>query len=77
MDYEGIMKHSTEYFTDPFYNSSIIDKNVINNLPQKDIILEMMDHPTINEIQKMIKEINAESDKFAAAIHLSTPVFQD
>ena len=32
-------------------------KTVINNLSEKDIILEMMNHPTTDEIQKIIKEI--------------------
>jgi hypothetical protein len=57
-DPEGIMKRWTEHFTDLFYNPSVINENVINNLPQKDIILEMMDHPSIEEIQKTIKQIN-------------------
>ena len=52
------MKRWTEHFTDLFYNPSVINENVINNLPQKDIILEMMDHPSIEEIQKTIKQIN-------------------
>ncbi|CAI9715965.1 Hypothetical predicted protein [Octopus vulgaris] len=34
-DHEGIMKRWTEHFTDLFYNPSVIDENVISNLPRK------------------------------------------
>ncbi|CAI9730335.1 Hypothetical predicted protein [Octopus vulgaris] len=57
-DHEGIMKRWTEYFTDLFYNPSVIDKNVFSNLPEKNIIYEMMEHPTLDEIKKTIKELN-------------------
>ncbi|XP_029639729.1 uncharacterized protein LOC115214835 [Octopus sinensis] len=36
----------------------VIDENVIGNMPQKDIIHEMIEHPTISEIKKTIKELN-------------------
>ena len=57
-DPEDIMKRWTEHFTDLFYNPSDINDDIINNLPQMDIIHEMMDHPSLEEIQKTIKEIN-------------------
>ena len=57
-DPESIMTRWTEHFTDLFYNPSDINDDIINNLPQKDIIHEMMDHPSLDEIQKTIKEIN-------------------
>ena len=45
--------------TDLFYNQQIICENVINNLPHRYIILEMMDHAIIVEAQKTIKEIDS------------------
>ncbi|CAI9726466.1 Hypothetical predicted protein [Octopus vulgaris] len=57
-DHEVIMKRWAEHFPDLFYNPSVIDENVISNMPQKDIIHEMIEHPTIGEIKKTIKELN-------------------
>ena len=40
---------------DLFHNPLIIDEYTIyiNNLPQKDIIHEMMDHPNVIDVQKL------------------------
>ena len=57
-DAEGIMTRWTEHFTDLFDNPSVIDESVINGLPQKDIIVEMMTDPTIDDIRSTIKEVN-------------------
>lgn len=48
------MKCWTEHFTDCFYNLSVFYGDIINNLPQLDIIDEMLDHLTLEEIQKTI-----------------------
>ena len=41
-----------------FYNLSVICDDISNGLPQRNISHEMMDHPTIDETRKTIKEIN-------------------
>ena len=57
-DAEGIMLRWTEHFRDLFHNPSTIDVTVINGLPQHDIIGEMMNPPTLDEIKSAIKEVN-------------------
>ena len=57
-DSESIMKRWVEHFSDLFYNPSDINRDIIENLPQKDIILELMDLPSLEEIHKTIREIN-------------------
>ena len=54
-DYVGNTGSSTSQI---FHNSSVIDKFVINILSQKDIIHDMMNHPTVVELTETIKEIN-------------------
>lgn len=39
-----------ETITDLFYKLSVMNENMINNLFQKDVILEMMDPTSIEEI---------------------------
>lgn len=41
-----------------FYNASVIDEDIINNLLHKDINYEMMKRLTIDGIQKTTREIN-------------------
>ena len=53
------MKWLIEHFIDLLYNPSVINENVIHNLLQKDIILKIMNHSTVDEaLPKMIKEFN-------------------
>ena len=57
-DAEGIMARWTEHYTDLFDNPSTINEAVINGLPQKDILAEMMTDPSVDEIKSTIREVN-------------------
>ena len=57
-DPNSIMERWTEHFTDLFYNPSNVNEEIINNLDQMDIIPEMMELPSLDEIRKTISEIN-------------------
>ena len=65
-----IMKCWAKHFTDHIYDPWAFNENFINNLPQKDIIPEMMDYPTVDEVQKTIKEINTEKELAAEIYHI-------
>ena len=52
------MARWTEHFTDLFGNSSATDEFVINGLPQKEILTEMMTDPTFDEVKSTIEEVN-------------------
>ena len=54
----GIMARWTEHFTDLFDNPSATDESVINGLPQKEILKEMMADPTFDEVKSTIEEVN-------------------
>ena len=76
------MKCLIEHFIDLLYNPSVINENIIHNLLQKDIILKIMNHSTVDEVlPKMVKEFNIGKapgldillyggDKLTAEIHL-------
>ena len=57
-DAVGIMARWTEHFTDLFDNTSATDESVINGLPQKEILKEMMADSTFDEVKSTIKEVN-------------------
>ena len=57
-DAVGIMARWTEHFTDLFDNPSATDESVINGLPQKEILTEMMTGPTFDEVKSTIEEVN-------------------
>ena len=57
-DAVGIMARWTEHFTDLFDNTSATDESVINRLPQKEILKEMMADSTFDEVKSTIKEVN-------------------
>ena len=53
-----IMARWTEHFTDLFDNPSTSDESIINGLPQKEILTEMMTNPTFDEVKSTIEEVN-------------------
>ena len=57
-DSSDILKRWTEHFSELFYNPSVVNKEVIENLHQNDIILEMSVPPSREEIFKAISEVN-------------------
>ena len=57
-DTDGIKNRWTEHFRDLFHNPSDIDQDVINGLPQHEIINEMNIPPDLEEVKATIKEIN-------------------
>ena len=59
-DAVGIMARWTEHFTDLYDNPSATDESVINGLPHKEILTEMMTDPTYDEVKSTIEEVNTE-----------------
>ena len=57
-DTDGIMARWTEHFKDLFYNPSVVDEDIINGLPQREIIAEMMTIPDLEEIKTTIRKVN-------------------
>ena len=57
-DSTSIQDRWTEHFSDLFFNPSIVDNNVIQNLPQYTILNDMAIPPTKVEVVKAIKKIN-------------------
>ena len=55
----SILQRWQEHFTDLFDNPSVVDENVIESLPQCDIILRMDRLPTLDEVKLAIKQINS------------------
>ena len=56
-DPTDILNRWIEHFTDLFYNPSVVNNEVINNLYQNNIILEMANIPT-KEVLKALKHVN-------------------
>ena len=59
-DAVGIMARWTEHFTDLYDNPSATDESVINGLPHKEILTEMMTDPTYDEVKSTIEDVNTE-----------------
>ena len=57
-DAVAIMTRWTDHFTDLFDNPSATDESVINLLPQKEILTEMMTDPTFDEVKSTNEEVN-------------------
>ena len=57
-DAVGIVARWTEHFADLFDNPSATDESVINGLPQKEILKEMMADPTFDEVKSTIEDVN-------------------
>jgi len=54
----GISNRWSEHFTNLFYNPSVVDFEVIDNLRQVDLKHNMDDVPTLEEVNKSIMSIN-------------------
>ena len=49
-DPEGIMQRWKEHFADLFFNPSVVDEEVVDGLPQQDILHHMDCKPTNEEV---------------------------
>ena len=54
-----IMERWQEHFKDLFFNPSEVDELVIENLPQLEVVYRMDRIPTIEEVDKAVKQINS------------------
>lgn len=57
-----------------FYNPSLFNEDLINNFPQLAIIDEMLDHPTLEEIEKTIKRVSTDKAPGFDVIHVKRQV---
>lgn len=55
---KNILQHWTEHFSDLFDNPSVVDLNIINNLPQFDVVFEIAIPLAYEETRKTIQEVN-------------------
>ena len=68
-----ILDRWTEHFSDLFYNPSVVDNDVINNLVQKDIRHEMSANQ--DEVQKCLKAINTGKAPGFDGIHIESLLY--
>ena len=84
-DSVGITNRWKEHFGKLFFNPSVVDENVIKNLPQLDLIADLDTLPSLEEVSKAISQVNCDKapgldgiavellqaggDKIASAIH--------
>jgi hypothetical protein len=57
-DSKGIMNRWQEHYQDLFHNPSVVDQTVIESLPQFDVVTEMDDAPSIEEVTTSLKQMN-------------------
>ena len=57
-DPDGIRDRWKEHFTNLFFNPSVVDNEVIDNLLQEDILTHMDNPPSLDEVKDVIKQIN-------------------
>ena len=55
---DSIQARWAEYFSDLFYNPSVVDDDVIKSLPRRNVIPEMSTIPLIYEVRSALEKIN-------------------